>query len=278
LKVGDVFARRSASRTARTRRYHVPKIGASVSWASCNGGFPALYVWDAVSGRVFIGHLAKICGNYVRYRWASQGNVMAKVDMKKELKQLYHASAKDVVRVDVPTLNYLMIDGQGDPNSSQAYAQAVEALFSVAYTAKFMLKRGPDALDYAVMPLEGLWWADDLSAFVANNRSNWKWTMMIMQPALVSAETIFAAVVQVRKKKSLLAIDQLRLESFAEGACAQILHVGPFTEEGPTIQRLHEFIESRTGLTGKHHEIYLTDIRRANSQKWKTVIRQPMRD
>jgi hypothetical protein len=202
---------------------------------------------------------------------------MAKLDMKKELRLLYHASAKNAVQIDVPALNYLMIDGKGDPNSSQEYAQAVEALFSVSYTAKFMVKKGPNAIDYAVMPLEGLWWADDMSAFVANDRSLWKWTMMIMQPAFLSADVLPAAIVQVRKKRSLAAIDKLRLETLTEGSCAQILHVGPFTEEGPTIERLHAFIATRAGLSGKHHEIYLTDIRRAEPKRWKTIIRQPMR-
>ena len=201
---------------------------------------------------------------------------MAKVDMKKEFKQLYQASAKNVVQVEVPTLNYVMVDGEGDPNSSPAYAQAVEALFSVAYTAKFMIKRGPQALDYAVMPLEGLWWADDMSAFIANDRSKWKWTMMIMQPPLVTSESLATAIEEVRKKKSLQAIDRLRISAFTEGLCAQVLHVGPFTEEGPTIERLHAFIDARTGKAGKHHEIYLTDIRRAEPRKWKTIIRQPM--
>ena len=202
---------------------------------------------------------------------------MTKIDLKKELKQLYRASAKDVVQVDVPALTYLMVDGQGDPNTSPEYAQAIEALYSVAYTAKFMVKKGPQATDYAVMPLEGLWWADDMSAFTSNDRSRWKWTMMIMQPAFVSRELIAAAIAEVRKKKSLPAIDRLRLETYAEGACAQILHVGPYTEEGPTIERLHAFIKARTALSGKHHEIYLTDMRRADPAKWKTIIRQPMR-
>ena len=201
---------------------------------------------------------------------------MAKVDMKKELKQLYHASTKNIAQVEVPTLNYVMVDGEGDPNSSPAYAQAIEALFSVAYTAKFMVKKGTQALDYAVMPLEGLWWADDMSAFVANDRSKWKWTMMIMQPQLVTNETLATAIDAVRKKKSLPAIDRLRISAFTEGLCAQVLHVGPFTEEGPTIERLHSFIDARTGKAGKHHEIYLTDIRRAEPRKWKTIIRQPM--
>lgn len=201
---------------------------------------------------------------------------MPKIDMKKELRQLYHASAREVARVDVPMLNYLMVDGQGDPNTSPQYAQAVEALFSVAYTAKFMLKKGPEAIDYAVMPLEGLWWADDLDAFVTNDRRKWNWTMMIMQPSLVSGEVISAAIAEVRKKKSLPAIGQLRLEAFTEGACAQILHIGPFTEEGPTIERLHAYIAAHGALAGKHHEIYLSDIRRADARKWKTIIRQPM--
>jgi hypothetical protein len=202
---------------------------------------------------------------------------MKKVDLKKEMKHLYQASAKDVVQVEVPALKFLMVDGTGDPNTSQEYAQAVEALFSVSYAAKFMVKKGPQEIDYSVMPLEGLWSADDMSAFVANDRASWKWTMMIMQPHFVAHEIIEAAIAAVRSKKRLPGIDKLRLEEFAEGRCAQILHVGPFSEEGPTIERLHAFIDARSGLTGKHHEIYLSDIRRADPKKWKTIIRQPMR-
>ena len=200
-----------------------------------------------------------------------------KRDLKKELKHLYGASRREAVEVDVPDLNYLMVDGAGDPATSQEYARAIEALFSVSYTVKFMLKNGPDARDYTVMPLEGLWWADDPSVFVRNDRAGWKWTMMIMQPAFVSAETISRAVLAVRQKKTVPAVDKLRFEAFREGRCAQILHVGPFTDEGPTVEKLHEFIESRARLAGKHHEIYLSDIRRADPGKWRTIIRQPMR-
>lgn len=201
---------------------------------------------------------------------------MDKIDLKKDLKPLYQPSARDVVQVDVPRFQFLMIDGEGDPNTSPAYAQAVEALFSVSYTAKFMLKKGPLARDYAVMPLEGLWWANDLSAFLTNDKANWKWTMMIMQPSFVTPDLIEAAMAEVKRKKQLPAIDRLRLEDFLEGRCAQILHIGPFSEEGPTIERLHQFIDARTSRTGKHHEIYLSDIRRAAPDKWKTIIRQPM--
>jgi hypothetical protein len=201
---------------------------------------------------------------------------MKKVDLKKDLNQLYQASPKEVTEVDVPTFKFLMVDGEGDPNCSPDYAQAVEALFSVSYTAKFMVKKGPQELDYVVMPLEGLWWADELSAFTAHDRASWKWTMMIMQPGFVTDEVMQAAIAEVRKKKRLPGIDKLRAEEFIEGRGAQILHVGPFSEEGPTIARLHEYIDARTGRSGRHHEIYLSDIRRAAPEKWKTIIRQPM--
>lgn len=202
---------------------------------------------------------------------------MDKIDLKLDMKHLYQASAKAVVQVEVPALNFLMIDGIGDPNTSSAYAQAVEVLFAVSYAAKFLVKKGSQALDYAVMPLEGLWWADDMAVFSGGDKSQWQWTMMILQPGFVSPETIDRAMAETQKKKNLPAIDRLRLEEFHEGPCAQLLHVGPFSEEGPSIQRLHAFIDARSGRTGKHHEIYLSDIRKAAPDKWKTIIRQPMR-
>ncbi len=202
---------------------------------------------------------------------------MEKIDVKKDLKHLYQPSAKEIVQIEVPTFKFLMVDGEGDPNTSQEYSQAVEALFSVSYTAKFMVKKGPQELDYGVMPLEGLWWADDMSAFVANDKTKWKWTMMIMQPAFVADEVIELSIAEVGRKKALSAVGKLRLKHFSEGLCAQVLHIGPFSEEGPTIARLHDFIDARTGRAGKHHEIYLSDVRRADPKKWKTIIRQPMK-
>lgn len=201
---------------------------------------------------------------------------MSKRDLKRELRHLYHAPAKRVVEVDVPTFPYLMIDGEGDPNTAPAYAQAVEALFSVSYTAKFALKKSAAAVDYGVMPLEGLWWAEDWSVFSRNDRARWKWTMMILQPDFLPGELIAEAIERVGKKKDLPALEKMRLERFHEGPCAQILHVGPFTEEGPTIARLHEYVDARAGRGGKHHEIYLSDVRRAAPSRWKTIIRQPM--
>lgn len=203
-------------------------------------------------------------------------NDMTKLDLKKELKHLYHASPKEVVRVEVPALQFLMIDGQGDPNTSREYAEAVEALFSVSYTAKFLLKRGPSGVDYAVMPLEGLWWSDDWASFVTTRRRDWKWTMMVVQPDFVDEALIQTAIAAAQRKKALTALSKLRLERFTEGSCCQTLHVGPFTSEGATIARLHEVILAAGSLRGKHHEIYLSDIRRAAPERWKTVIRQPM--
>lgn len=201
---------------------------------------------------------------------------MQKVDLKRELKHLYQPSAKEVVQVEVPAFHFLMIDGEGDPNTSARYAEAVQALFSVSYTAKFMLKKRTQEVDYAVMPLEGLWWSDDMSAFISNDRSKWRWTMMIMQPHFVATEVIDESIAEVKRKKALSALGELRMETFTEGSCAQVLHVGPFSEEGPTIRRVHDFIAGRSALAGKHHEIYLSDIRRADPAKWRTIIRQPM--
>ena len=202
---------------------------------------------------------------------------MEKMDFKKEFKHLYQAPAANPVQVEVPALNYLMVDGEGDPNTAPAYAEAIETLFAVSYTLKFMIKKGPSAMDYGVMPLEGLWWADDMAAFASKDKSSWKWTAMIMQPALVSAALVESAVAEVKRKKDPAALSKLRFEAFAEGQCAQILHIGPFSEEGPTIEKLHRFIDARGQRSGKHHEIYLSDIRRAEPSKWKTIIRQPLR-
>lgn len=202
---------------------------------------------------------------------------MKKIDFKKELKHLYKASPKKAEIVDVPQMKFLMIDGKGDPNTSQEFQDAVEALYSLSYTLKFMVKKGELEIDYGVMPLEGLWWVDDISQFSIENKEAWKWTLMIMQPDYVTTELFNEAVEQVKKKKDPVALPKVKFESFSEGKAAQIMHIGPFSEEGPTIEKVHNFIkESGCKLTGKHHEIYLSDIRKAAPEKWKTIIRQPM--
>lgn len=203
---------------------------------------------------------------------------MEKLDLKKTLKHLYNPPSKDVVSVDVPSMRFLMIDGQGDPNTSAEYAQAIEALYSASYAIKFAAKKGELGIDYGVMPLEGLWWADDMSAFADSDRDEWLWTMMIMQPDVVPDELVSDTLAAVAEKKPVPGFARMRFEPFAEGLSAQVMHIGPFSEEAPNIERVHDFIAS-SGHTrfGKHHEIYLSDIRKAAPSKWKTVIRQPMR-
>ena len=202
---------------------------------------------------------------------------MGKVNLKKELKHLYNPSAKEISVVDVPSMNFLMIDGAGDPNVSPEYQQAMEALFSLSYALKFRIKKGIGT-DYVVMPLEGLWWTDDLSQFSMTNKAIWKWTAMIMQPEYVTRELFEEALAEVRRKKGLPALDRIRFETFHEGLSAQIMHIGPYAAEEPTIARLHGFIrDNGYELNGKHHEIYLSDPRRTAPEKLKTVLRQPIR-
>ena len=201
---------------------------------------------------------------------------MEKIDYKKELKHLYRSSAKKVEVVEVPKMNFLMIDGDGGPNHP-TFQNAIEVLFPLSYTLKFMIKKSDIGIDYGVLPLEGLWWADDMSSFIKDKKDDWKWTLMIMQPELVKKEMVVKAIEEVRKKKNPVALPLVRFESFSEREVAQIMHIGPFSEEGPTVEKVHTFIEnSSKQLSGKHHEIYLSDIRRAAPEKLKTIIRQPM--
>jgi hypothetical protein len=175
-------------------------------------------------------------------------------------------------------MNFLMIDGRGDPNTSQEFQEAVEALFGVSYTVKFMVKKGEVAVDYSVMPLEGLWWMDNMAEFSIERKADWKWTTMIMQPEYVTRDLLQAAMEQVEKKKNPPALSRLRYESYHEDQAAQIMHIGPFAEEGPTIEKIHQYIEENGyELSGKHHEIYLSDFRRVAPEKLKTVIRQPLK-
>lgn len=204
-------------------------------------------------------------------------SLLDKVDLKKTLKELYNPSTKEIGVVDVPTMNFLLIDGEGSPASPQ-YREAIEALFAVAYTLKFMVKKGR-SVDFTVMPLEGLWWMDDMAHFAADEeaKNKWKWTAMIMQPQYVTVADFKAAIEQVRKKKNPMALPKMRFESFKEGLVAQILYTGPFADEGPTIQKIHTHITgSGRQLSGKHHEIYLNDPSRTAPEKLKTILRQPM--
>ena len=202
---------------------------------------------------------------------------MKRVDFKKELKNLYSASSKNVCLVEVPKMNYLMIEGIGNPNTSTEYKEAIEALFTLAYAIKFLIRKGELQYDYGVMPLECLWWVDDMNKFDVNKKDDWKWMAMIMHPNMVNKEIVEMGIEQVKRKKNPNALHKIKFDSYHEGKAAQIMHIGPFTEEGPTIQKVHNFIaENNYSIKGKHHEIYLSDIRRASPEKWKTIIRQPI--
>jgi len=201
---------------------------------------------------------------------------MPKTDFKKTLKHLYNPP-REFTLVEVPEMQFVMIDGHGDPNTAQEYQDAVTALYAVAYKVKFASKRALDQ-DYVVPPLEGLWWAEDVSTFVSRDKSEWDWTMMIMQPDWITPQMLEEAVQQVAKSKDLPALPKLRLQAYAEGLAVQIMHVGSYDDEAPTIARLHGEFLPANGLVeaGKHHEIYLGDPRRTAPEKLKTVIRQPV--
>ena len=170
-----------------------------------------------------------------------------------------------------------MIDGHGDPNTSQAYKEALETLYAVTYTLKFASKKQLER-DYVVMPLEGLWWVKDMLEFNQDDKDAWDWTAMIMQPDWISTEMVESAKEAAAEKKDLPALPKLRFGTFHEGLAVQIMHIGTYADEAPTIARLHAFIaENGYQLAGKHHEIYLSDPRRTAPNKLKIVIRQPMK-
>jgi hypothetical protein len=202
---------------------------------------------------------------------------MEKTDFKKTLKHLYRPSAKDFALVEVPAMRFVMVDGFGNPNTAPAYKRAVEWLYSVSYALKFASKKELER-DYGVLPLEGLWWAQDMDAFTAGDKDKWSWTAMIMQPDWIT-DAMFAAAVDKARGKLGDPPESLRLDTFDEGLSVQIMHIGPYDAEGPTIARLHQQFIPQNGLTenGHHHEIYLSDPRRVAPEKLKTIIRQPVK-
>jgi len=202
---------------------------------------------------------------------------MTKTDFKKTLKHLYKPPRR-FVTVDVPEMQFVMVDGHGDPNTTQHYKDAVESLYAVAYKIKFMSKKGLEK-DYTVPPLEGLWWAEDMETFITRNKSQWDWTMMIMTPDWISVEIFADAVGQVRKAKDPAAINKVRLERYHEGLSVQIMHIGSYDDEGLVLSQMHSDFIPKNGFVenGKHHEIYLSDPRRVAPERLKTVLRQPIK-
>jgi hypothetical protein len=192
--------------------------------------------------------------------------------------KLYEASRlPELVRV--PELTFVMIDGHGDPNTSAEYREAIQALYGLSYTLKFGLKKEL-GLNYRVGPLEGRWWADDMDEFAIGRKADWHWTAMIAQPDVVTRDRFGRARAEVQRKKGLAALERARLERFDEGLAAQVLYLGPYSDEGPTIERLHGFIRESgytfDGRREQHHELYLGDPRRSAPEKLRTIIRQPV--
>ena len=203
----------------------------------------------------------------------------SKIDFKKTLKEYYQPSSNKVTVIEIPEMQFLMIDGMGSPGDSEEYLNALGALYPVAFKVKFLSKA--KGKDYVIPPLEGLWWADKMDDFIKGNRDKWKWTMMIMQPGWITQDIINEAIKLTNEKKPKLSelLIKLRLEKYLEGKAAQIMHIGPYSEEGPTVSKVHDFIKEMggnfEGHEQKHHEIYLSDPRKANPTTMKTVIRQP---
>ncbi|CAN7501317.1 GyrI-like domain-containing protein [Devosia sp. LjRoot16] len=202
---------------------------------------------------------------------------MEKLDLKKQHKALYNPPKGEFEIVDVPPLHYVQIDGAGDPNSAEAYKTGVAWLFSVSYAMKFAAKAELGS-DYVVGPLEALWWADDMSTFLTRQKSDWQWTIMILQPDFVTTRQFEKAVEKTGKKLGA-APASLRLETYHEGLSVQTLHIGSYDDEAPTLARLHQEFVPGNGLkeTGHHHEIYLSDPRKVAPDKLKTILRQPVR-
>jgi hypothetical protein len=203
---------------------------------------------------------------------------MEKLDLKKEFKDYFKPSSKEPQLVVVPNWQFLMIDGINAKPESQDFQQAIQLLFSLSYKIKFSYKKLGE-VDYKVMPLEGLWWADDINDFVEGKKENWKWTMMIMQPEFITPKDLTNAIDIAHKKDPSLPFEKIRLENFEEGNCVQIMHIGPFSEEHANIMKIHSKIKelngSFDGKIQKHHEIYLSDFRRTAPEKLRTILRQP---
>ncbi len=200
-----------------------------------------------------------------------------KIDFKKEL-ATYSARRGTFSLVTVPTMQFLMIDGHGDPNTVPAYQEALTSLYPLAYALKFLSKKELGR-DYAVMPLEGLWWADDMDAFTRRrDKSQWDWTLMIMTPDWLTPGHVEAARATVARKGGAPVLEAVRLAELDEGLSVQTLHVGPYDDEAPVLEAMHHAFIPAHGLrmTGKHHEIYLSDPRRTAPEKLRTILRQPV--
>ncbi|RSK27591.1 transcriptional regulator [Bacillus sp. HMF5848] len=205
-----------------------------------------------------------------------------KLDFKKEYKDLYMPKAKPML-IDVPAMNFIMVDGTGDPNNNPSFEEAVELLYGLSYSIKMSKTKGlqpPGYFEYVVPPLEGLWWVDE-GVFSFEQRDNWKWTVMIRQPDFVTDSVFLQATKELHKKKPHVPVDRARFDSFTEGLCVQMMHKGPYATEPDTMKVMEAFmkqegVKDKVGLGGMHHEIYLSDPRKSKPENNKTVLRHPV--
>jgi len=204
-----------------------------------------------------------------------------KLDLRKELKDLYAPSSRTIDIVDVPEFQYAMVDGLLEagqkPESSTAFQDAMHALYGISFTLKFMSKlRKSKPIDYAVMALEGIWWTD-AQGFDFDASKPWHFTVMIMQPPHINRGMYEEALQQLLEKKDNPALSGLRLENFREGLCIQTMHIGPYDREPATVARMKCFAaENQLLLRGRHHEIYLGDPRRCKAERLRTILRLPV--
>lgn len=201
---------------------------------------------------------------------------MEKLDLKKQYKSLYSGKAQVIQEIEIPPLNYLMIDGAGDPNNSVEFQEKVSHLYGLAYTVKFMIAKSEKQKDYVVAPLEGLWWCDDMKQFSVDKKDSWFWTLMVLQPDFISNAVFEEGMTRYAQKKKLAELPAIRLAMLSEGKAVQSLHIGPYSTEGPLIASIHQYIKAKgCVLHGRHHEIYLNNPRKTAPEKMKTLIRQP---
>jgi len=195
---------------------------------------------------------------------------MFKIDHRKILNPLYHPSCKILTIVDIPPMNFLMVDGCGKPDGKQ-FPQAASILYPLAYTIKWMIRLEND-IDFHVMPMEVLW-------KVNREKKEFAWTMMLMQPEYVTAEVVTRASQKVQSKVDAALLKKVRFESFAEGMCVQFLHIGPYEGMEASLEKMLAFAFTKgfTAPVRNTHDIYLNDVRKTKPDNLKAIMRLPVK-
>jgi hypothetical protein len=202
---------------------------------------------------------------------------MDRIDFKKVYKHLYSPSAGQPQLVTVPKMRFAMVDGQGDPNTSKDFHDAIGALYGTVYGLKFARKKANIEPDFTIGTLEGLWWNETGLKYAMGNKADWFWTVMIWLPDEVEQGEFDEFISELKQKKPNPALGKVRLEDYSEGLAVQILHIGPYDTEADSIELMTKFAaEQGYTQSGKHHEIYLSDPRRVPPEKYRTIVRHPV--